>query len=427
MKYLFIWGIISILLAMGPGATLQAEDLTLMTLNCYCFDANDAAAVRAFKRRNLHEGVDTPPDVRIRKIAKLAIDSNSEILFFQELWRKGNKHTMINSLKSEYKFTYWNEYNTGRSTQADDGLLIASKRPPFFTRGIVFSDSMDEDSRARKGALFMGVCDGEGKPILLITTHLQSGGSWQEVDIRLKQCAEIVSAIKTICKDFPSIQGAQIIMAGDLNELVGWRDWPVGNDEYPKEKNRIIDRTKQLTDVFRLEGIPLSNDWLIKKMVANYGSNEILEVFQREAAAVIKDGKGTFKYTIHVKPGLPRDKAPNGSYAVVESAKSGERGTTASREDMDVVGYCNGKDHRWGVIPEATEPDSIQIIDHIFILEDRSVVKAWTVDRARFLGDRPNIGVYTKEMDKFVGRPLHKDPKTALTDHGAVFATISDK
>ena len=368
--------------------------------------------------------MDTPPDARIAKIARLTIENNSDVAFYQELWGKWNKQKMIEGLKPAYKYILWNENNTPGAknmTELDDGIMIASKRPPFFTKEIIFSDRTgDEDNgirgSAKKGALFMGICDAAGKPILLITSHLQSGTSMGELEVRMKQCAQIAEMIKTIYQEFPSTQDGQIIMAGDFNDPVGWREF-AGDAKYPKEVSRIVDRTKQLTDVFRLKGIPLSNDWLIKRMAATYHAEEILEVFQQEGAGVIKDGKGAFKYTVHVKPGLDKAKAPAGSYAVVESAKGPRRGSDAPVCDTDMVGQLNGGDFRWRLFPEATDPDRIQILDHIFILEERTVVKQWVVDRKRFLGDR----------DQFTGQVKHLDSKTALADHAAILATLSGR
>jgi len=433
MNQRFLGGVAALLLALRPEPALQADDLSLMSVNSYCFPAAQVELAKKLGKLDLHAGVETHPNVRIDRLARLASESNADIVCFQELWGEDNKRRMIMNLKSSFKHCYWNEAISPSPVNPgaiDDGLMIASRRPPYFTKAIVFSDRTGAEndgirSSAKKGALFMGVCDAEGRPILVITTHMQAGGAWEEVDVRLKQCAQIAATIKSLYHEFPSTQGAQIILVGDVNELVGWRNW-AGDAEWPKETNRIVDRTKQLTEVFRLAGIPLSNDWLIKKMAAKYRAEEIVEVFQRDAAAVIRDGRGTFKYTIRVKPGLDRTRAPNGSYAIVESARRAEVGSTATNADMDLVGYANGKDHRWGVIPEGTEPDSLFILDHVFILENRSAIKTWTVDRARFLGDRPNLGVYPQGVH-FAGRPLHKDPRTALTDHAAVLVTISGK
>ncbi len=65
MKNIFASGAAALLLAAGTGPALRADDLTLLSLNCYCFPAGQVNNAKTFGKVDLHAGVDTPPDARI--------------------------------------------------------------------------------------------------------------------------------------------------------------------------------------------------------------------------------------------------------------------------------------------------------------------------------------------------------------------------
>ena len=76
-----------------------------------------------------------------------------------------------------------------------------------------------------------------------------------------------------------------------------------------------------------------------------------------------------------------------------------------------------------------------QILDHVYVLNSKSVVKNFRVFRAECLGDAPGLGTYHKdkkdlkkdEVYPWEGRTIHFNGKKAISDHAAIMVTISPK
>jgi len=416
-----------LLISRGLLAQTQANDLNLMTMNTYCFPPWKVTLLKKLGIVDLVSGVDTPIPERIRRIAAFARQKNPDVVFFQELWGKDNKEEMIRNLQPTFKYVFWNDQIKPKYVSyLDDGLLIASRRIPFMERHIEYRDREgDEDAGltrggAHKGALIIGVYDGKGKAILMVDTHLQSGTNPEAVLVRTRQIAQVCRELKKIQDEDPRTRDAQIIFAGDVNDPVSWRG----------DNKRLVNRTRQMTEVFRKEGFPINNDWLIDYLVKKYKPDDVAEIFELERRAVFKTATGAEGYEIAANGGkayaVSRLSAPKASLGV---------GTAAPEPDDAVAGRLNGNDSRWTFFPDATDPIGNQILDHVYVLNSRSEVKNFRVFREECLGDAPGLGTYHKdpkdlkpgEVFPWEGRTIHFNGKKAISDHAAIMVTISGK
>ncbi len=125
---------------------------------------------------------------RAKAIAEKLIDSDYQIIVFQEAFTKKSRRVLSRRLKGAYPYQY-GPANKGKllSLMTNSGLWVVSKIPLTELGQIRFSLSRGFDMIARKGAvLFEG--DFQGRSFQILATHLQAEG---EPVLRRKQCHEI--------------------------------------------------------------------------------------------------------------------------------------------------------------------------------------------------------------------------------------------
>lgn len=413
--------ILALALGLGQPGWPQANKLELLSLNTYCFPHIQRSLLKFFTKQDLVAGVDTPIDDRIDRIAAFARDRNPDVFFCQELWGPDNKARMRDKLRSRFQYIYWNLTNESIDpTCMDDGLLVASQREPFVKRFIIYKDKAGDENggffqgSAQKGAIIIGVWDARGKAILLVNTHLQSGTSPEEVKARMKQLEQVAATLNAIQQEYPKTRDAQIILAGDFNDPISWR----------ADEKRLVDRTRQMQDVLKKAGYPVTNNWLMTFLINKYQPKDIAEIHEIDRKGYIKAPNGTVNYEIakngdqpyHVSRVMPHANAGAGVAP----------GSQAPNPDIEVAGRLNGNDHRWSFLPEATDPIGNQILDHVYVLDSRSDVRNFRVYRAECLGDRPGLGVIP-EGQRWAGRPIHFNGKEAIADHAAIQVAIFGK
>jgi len=124
---------------------------------------------------------------RARNIANRLVDSDYQIIVFQEAFSSKCRNILAKRLKKNYPFQYGPANKCYLPFRTNSGLWVVSKIPLTKIDEIKFSISKGFDMVARKGAvLFQG--EFEGANFQLLTTHLQADGDHK---IREKQCKEI--------------------------------------------------------------------------------------------------------------------------------------------------------------------------------------------------------------------------------------------
>ncbi len=124
---------------------------------------------------------------RARNIADRLVDSDYNIIVFQEAFSSKCRNILAQRLKKNYPFQYGPANKCHLPFRTNSGLWVVSKIPLTKIDEIKFSSSKGFDMIARKGAvLFEGKF--EGAKFQLLTTHLQADGDHK---IREKQCKEI--------------------------------------------------------------------------------------------------------------------------------------------------------------------------------------------------------------------------------------------
>lgn len=125
---------------------------------------------------------------RARAIGQLLMDSDYDVIVFQEAFHHGSRRKIKRWLKEAYPYRFGPANIHYVSLRASSGIWILSKVPIKKVETICFKERWGFDNRmARKGALMI---EGEknGQPFQIIGTHLNAGGP---PEVRLSQVRAI--------------------------------------------------------------------------------------------------------------------------------------------------------------------------------------------------------------------------------------------
>lgn len=365
-----------------------ANEFELLTLNTYCFPIGTTDALGKVKTiaeffskkagekiPNLQSGITKPVPQRIGEIARFVEKQGTDVVLFQELWSDANKEMMVRNLCGAYPYGFYvpSEVPVYSMVKMDDGLLILSRTPFLRVMKITYSDGIDDEKLANKGALLVGLRDRRGEPMLIVNSHLQSGTSMESIKVRQKQMGAMASAIREMIARTPDLRNCRIVVGGDLNEPLG----------YIQDPGYLTDRTAYLVQELQAAGVMVSNDAMVKQEARKLGVKEIITV--NELARDLD------------RKGIVRDLDLNEKRSLDMKAKEGE------------IAARNGQ-FRTQVNPDATDPDATQILDHVF-LDNRTKLKAFKVFREEILGG----------AGKLEGSNL---PPNAISDHAAFKVTL---
>lgn len=356
-------------------------EFSVVSMNTYCFPKGTSSALRFAKDvtdifsskaareiPNLQSGIHKSVDTRISEIARFVGMLNADVVCFQELWSDENKETMVGRICPYYSSVYYvnAQIPLYSLVMMDDGLMIASAHPFIFKQAITFKDRIEDEKLANKGALFVGMHDREGKPMIVVNTHLQSGRSLDAIAIKNKQMHAIGQTLQTIIEEHPAFKDGRICIAGDLNEPI----------QFKKDRKLLADRTHYLVQALQDEGIEVSNDQLIQFLVGRLGADDLVEINELDKQGIIKKPTGQIKEFIGTDYTLVR---PVGAY------------------QFDVMDY-------------ASDPDGTQLLD-VVLLDNKSKLTQFEVFRQQVLGGKGQLE----------GGNL---PKEAISDHAAVKVTF---
>ena len=158
---------------------------------------------------------------RARNIADRLVDSDYNIIVFQEAFSSKCRNILAQRLKKNYPFQYGPANKCHLPFRTNSGLWVVSKIPLTKIDEIKFSISKGFDMVARKGAvLFKG--EFEGAKFQLLTTHLQADGDHK---IREKQCKEINEHLLEheilggydLSEDYPELGNAMLVAVTEMN------------------------------------------------------------------------------------------------------------------------------------------------------------------------------------------------------------------
>ena len=124
---------------------------------------------------------------RAKVIAQTLVNSDYQVIVFQEAFSSKCRTIMAKTLQKEYPYQYGPANENKQPFRTNSGLWIVSKLPMKELAEIQFSQCKGFDAVARKGAvLFQGTFG--GAKFQLLTTHLQADNLHT---VRVKQCDEI--------------------------------------------------------------------------------------------------------------------------------------------------------------------------------------------------------------------------------------------
>lgn len=383
-----------------------SDALTIMTLNCYAFNQDKRNIKKIFIGGDLHEGVNMHPRDRLDLIGSFTNSISPDVAIFQEVWEDTNKETLIYSLNAGsnsragyYPNTFWEKFSSIRPDVSDSGLLIASKFPFVYTNKLEYTDKEGDDARAKKGALLVAIKK-NGQPIIIVDTHLQSGGEWNDVVIRfnqMKQLGKFINDCKAeIIKTSPEFKNASIIIGGDLNE-------PISLEQTGRaiDKLTLLNRPALFVNALKESNVDLSNFDSVKKLVEKYGAQQVLDIMEetqqggRTSEGIFKDTTGNVIKKISVdRFKIPID--PNGPLASI-----------GELSEQYLLFF-----------EDASVPRGFQLLDH-FLTDRNTQLNYLKVFRKELLGDTSNFKGPGPQPTN------HFNPNTALSDHAAVLAAFT--
>lgn len=146
---------------------------------------------------------------RAEKIGQNLLNSDYDIIVFQEAFHNGARKKIKKALQDTYPYMAGPANRQTFSLRTNSGLWILSKHPIEFSQEIKFKTKSGIDAFSRKGALMAQMCV-NGQRIQIIATHLQSSGeNW----LKESQCVELTHRIT----DFYKIENVPQIICGDFN------------------------------------------------------------------------------------------------------------------------------------------------------------------------------------------------------------------
>lgn len=147
--------------------------------------------------------------MRAVAIGEALIESDYDVIFFQEAFHSTARNIILSQLQSKFPYHAGPANKKLFSLKANSGLWIFSKYPIVKSQSIIYRNKFGVDALSRKGALLVEL-NVEGQHIQIAGTHLQNCGP---VWLRHVQCVEFY---KRLLK--PNAQeGVPQIICGDFN------------------------------------------------------------------------------------------------------------------------------------------------------------------------------------------------------------------
>ncbi|HEX2618396.1 MAG TPA: endonuclease/exonuclease/phosphatase family protein, partial [Flavobacteriales bacterium] len=146
---------------------------------------------------------------RARSIADTLVQSDYDIVVFQEAFHAGAVRILAARLRARYPFMYGPFNADGASMRYSSGVWVLSRTPLRLLGTIEFGDARNFDRTARKGAALL---EGEhaGRTFQVLGTHLQAGDL---PSVRAHQFQELYTDLLTRYHR----DGVPQIICGDMN------------------------------------------------------------------------------------------------------------------------------------------------------------------------------------------------------------------
>jgi phospholipase C len=170
------------------------------------------------------------------EIVRFILESNYDIIVFQEVFDIEIKRKLRQNLQKVYPYQISTRSQFGRLTS--NGILIVSRIPIKYIDHTIYKKGVGEDGWAAKGCTLIEA-EKQGIVFQIAGTHLQSGNSDAAVEHRHSQFKEIFDVISLHKND-----KIPLFVIGDMNtkksdeinynymiEAIGVEDYPIGEDE----------------------------------------------------------------------------------------------------------------------------------------------------------------------------------------------------
>ena len=146
---------------------------------------------------------------RATAIGKTLLESDYDVIFFQEAFHPIARNRILDQLEEKYPFHAGPANKKFFSLKTNSGLWIFSRYPILYSQSIIYKNKFGVDALSRKGALLVEI-DVNGQRIQIAGTHLQNcGPDW----LRQAQCVEFY---KRLIKP-NAREGVPQIICGDFN------------------------------------------------------------------------------------------------------------------------------------------------------------------------------------------------------------------
>lgn len=152
--------------------------------------------------------MDHGPVKRAKLIPEKLIADSIDIIVFQEAFDKKCMRIISKQLKPFYPYVVGPGNDRKVGIKINSGVMMFSKIPMKFVDEVDFTECESEDCWARKGAL-LAEADWNGKPIQILGTHKEAGGS---LTLKTGQYLEILGMVRKHTK-----AGVPQLLCGDFN------------------------------------------------------------------------------------------------------------------------------------------------------------------------------------------------------------------
>jgi endonuclease/exonuclease/phosphatase family metal-dependent hydrolase len=150
--------------------------------------------------------------MRVPKIVETLKRSEYDVLCLQETFIKRVERRLKTDLEAHYPYFANLPVYKKPLKAVNSGIVVMSKHPIRFAHGILYDEATGIDKTGQKGALLVEI-EVNGKPVQVVSTHLQSGEYKRSQQIRDRQYAQIY---ERLLKPFERT-GVPQIVAGDMN------------------------------------------------------------------------------------------------------------------------------------------------------------------------------------------------------------------
>lgn len=175
-------------------------------------------------------------EIRAKSIAKSVLETDREIIFFQEAFSKKSKEIIHQNTKHVYPFQTILPRSGKGIHLLDSGLYVISKIPFKVLDGLYFDECTNSDCFASKGVLLLEFTPTNFKrKFQVATTHLQAWNDSKAQTVRFDQLIQIKSLLEKH-KDMMTPQ----LLIGDLN-VDGYH-----SEEFTPVLNLLNMRTKTI-------------------------------------------------------------------------------------------------------------------------------------------------------------------------------------